>query len=225
MTKLTDEDIMGVINNQRISDNFLSYVMIGLWVICIGFCIFETVVRILMIIRKQKNLKAANNISSESISTESSTVTKNEPDTNSLEPIFPWFGDLIILLLSSAIGIAGILIVINKNQPVSYRIEEMYVAKADMYYFEDKITDNNYNDKNEWNIKIPREPDIYYFVFVCENNNSLNDIKKYEVDATTYSRFTENFEPSYVAINNDNQSVISAWNKSEYLYVGKYLKL
>ena len=57
MTKLTDEDIMGVINNQRISDNFLSYVMIGLWVICIGFCIFETVVRILMIIRKQKTEK------------------------------------------------------------------------------------------------------------------------------------------------------------------------
>ena len=57
MTKLTDEDIMSVINNQRISDNFLSYVMIGLWVICIWFCIFETVVRILMIIRKQKTEK------------------------------------------------------------------------------------------------------------------------------------------------------------------------
>lgn len=223
MTKLTDEDIMGVINNQRILDNFLSYVMIGSWVICIGFCIFETVVRILMIIRKRKNLKAVDNVSSEPMNNESSIITKNESDSSSLEPILPWLGDLIILLLSSAIGIAGILIVINNNQPVSFRIEEKYVAQADVYYFENKITDNNHNDKNDWNIKIPKEPDVYYFVFVCENNNSLENIKKYKVDATTYSRFTENFEVAYIAINNNNQSVISAWNKSEYLYVGKFL--
>ena len=94
MTKLTDEDIMSVINNQRMSDNLLSYFMIGLWVICIGFCIFETVVRILMIIRKQKNLKTVDNVNSEPMSTESSTVTKNESDSSSFEPVFPWFGDL-----------------------------------------------------------------------------------------------------------------------------------
>ena len=117
MTKLTDEDIMSVINHQRMSDNLLSYFMIGLWVICIGFCIFETVVRILMIIRKQKNLKTVDNVNSEPMSTESSTVTKNESDSSSFEPVFPWFGDLIILLLSSAIGIAGIFIVINSNFP------------------------------------------------------------------------------------------------------------
>lgn len=207
MTKLTDEDIMSFINNQRMSDNLLSYFMIGLWVICIGFCIFETVIRILMIIRKHKNLKAVDNVNSEPISNESSTEINNESDSRSLESILPWFGDLIILLLFTAIGIAGILIVINNNQPISYSIEEKYVAKADMYYFENKI----------------KEPDVYYYIFVCDNNDALEDMKKYKVDATTYSRFTEDFELAYVVINNDSQSVISAWNKSEYLYVGRFL--
>jgi len=207
MTKLTDEDIMSVINHQRMSDNLLSYFMIGLWVICIGFCLFETVVRILMIIRKHKNLKAVDNVNSETMTNESSIRTKKESDSSSLEPIFPWLFDLMIFLFFTAIGIAGILIVINNNHPISYSIEEKYVAKADMYYFENKI----------------KEPDVYYYIFVYDNNGILEDMKKYEVDATTYSRFTEDFELSYVVINNDNQSVISAWNKSEYLYVGKFL--
>ena len=227
MAKLTDEDIMSVINNHRMSNNLISYIMIGLWVICIGFCIFETVARILTI-RKQKKLKSADNVRSEPMSSESSIITKNESNSSSLEPILPWFGDLMILLLSSAIGIAGILMVINNNQPVSFRIEEKYVAQADIIYTEIEIHDYTYDytidHERHRSSKTQKIPVAYYYIFVADNNNIIGSTKKYEVDAETYFRFTEDYEPAYVAMIDTNQSVISAWNKSDYLYVGKYLK-
>lgn len=42
-----------------------------------------------------------------------------------------------------------------------------------MYYFENEIMDNKHNDKSDWSIKIPKEPNIYYYIFVCDNNNAL----------------------------------------------------
>lgn len=124
----------------------------------------------------------------------------------------------------TAIGIAGVLIVINNNQLVSFRIEEKYVAQADIFYIETEIHDYTIGNEQHRSKKTQKLPVVYYFVFISDDNNIIENNKKYQVDYTTYFRFKKDFEPAYVAINNDNQSVISAWNKSEYLYVGKYLK-
>lgn len=206
MKSLTDDDIIEAFSNIQSENSLWSIGMIVISTILLCLCIFIIIEEIKELHTNKRDIRN-NQENSESSRKISKTLIENE--RKETLPSLPFI--IVLLIMALPLGCGGILILKESiNSSISFRVEEKYVARADMHTY------MNENDK----IQLPVTT---YNIFITENFDDTSNIEKHSVDKSTYYRASEEFTKAYVAVNNNNNAIISIWNENEYLYNGDYL--
>lgn len=208
MKNLSDENIMQIINDNQTKDLLWN---IGMIVISIIFMCYCTYLIIDIIKTKRNNKRMINKRDNEenggaSNNSRKTVIEKENTETFSSLPLI-----IVLLIIAIPLGCGGFLTLRDSiDSSVSFRVEEKYVARADVYSYIDE------SDRNQL-------PFITYSIFICDDFSDSTNIVKHSVDGETYDRASPEFTKAYVAVNNKKDTIISIWNEDEYLYSGDYL--
>ena len=191
MKNLSDEDIIKMLNNDNTEHVLWSIglIIIGIFILC--SCIFI----IINVMKKHHANKEG--------------IQNNEENNLTFSSSLPFI--IVLLIIALTLGSMGFIDLKDLiDSSTSFRVEEKYVARADVNTYV------NERDKNQL-------PIITYSIFICEDFSDPASIEKHSVSGSTYDRASQEFTKAYVAVNNNNDTIISIWNENEYQYIGNYL--